>query len=119
MFVLNLPTLKEEYVLCILHPNNINIMKGSVLASRITSAYLFLFFLISIAFQSSEVSAQPDGAALFKAQCAQCHSTGETKVIGPGLKNIHSRRNEAWLLKWIKNSADVIKSGDEYGVKLF
>jgi mono/diheme cytochrome c family protein len=94
-------------------------MKGSVLASRITSAYLFLFFLISIALQGTEASAQPDGAALFKAQCAQCHSTGDNKVIGPGLKNIHSRRNEAWLIKWIKNSSEVIKSGDEYGVKLF
>jgi len=94
-------------------------MKGSVLASRITSAYLFLFLLVSTTLHSSQAAAQPDGAALFKAQCAQCHSTGDNKVIGPGLKNIHSRRPEAWILKWVKNSSAVIKSGDAYAVKIF
>lgn len=89
-------------------------MKGSVLATRIT--FVLLLFSLSI---SDIVQAQPDGAALFKAQCAQCHSTGDNKVIGPGLKNIHTRRNEAWLLPWIKNSQAVIKSGDAYAVKLY
>lgn len=89
-------------------------MKGSVLATRIT--FVLLLFSLSI---SDTLQAQPDGAALFKAQCAQCHSTGDNKVIGPGLKNLHTRRTEAWLLPWIKNSQAVIKSGDAYAVKLY
>jgi cytochrome c2 len=92
-------------------------MKGSVFASKITSVSLSFFFIAIFSFY--DVYAQPDGAALFKSNCAQCHSTGANKIIGPGLKDIHTRRNEAWLLPWIKNSAAVIKSGDEYGVKLF
>ncbi|MGR6088109.1 MAG: c-type cytochrome [Arcticibacter sp.] len=89
-------------------------MKGSVLATRIT--FVLLLFSLSI---PDTLQAQPDGAALFKAQCAQCHSTGDNKVIGPGLKNLHTRRTEAWLLPWIKNSQAVIKSGDAYAVKLY
>jgi len=92
-------------------------MKGRVFASKITSVYVLFFSLIF--FYSPNVSAQPDGAALFKAQCAQCHSTGANKIIGPGLKDVHSRRNEAWLLKWTKNSQAVIKSGDPYAVDLY
>jgi len=92
-------------------------MKGSVFASKITSAFL-LFFVFSF-FAVSEVYAQPDGAALFKSNCAQCHSTGSNKIIGPGLKDVHNRHNEAWLLSWTKNSAAVIKSGDPAAVKLF
>ncbi len=92
-------------------------MKGSVFASKITSVYLIFFSLIF--FSVPDVYAQPDGAALFKAQCAQCHSTGANKVIGPGLKDVHTRRNEEWLIKWTKNSQAVIKSGDEYAVKLY
>ena len=92
-------------------------MKGSVFASKITSVYLIFFSLIF--FSVPDVYAQPDGAALFKAQCAQCHSTGTNKIIGPGLKDIHTRRNEAWLLPWIKNSQAVIKSGDAYAVKIY
>src|SRR5690348_7356335 len=91
-------------------------MKGRVFASKITSVYLFFFSLV---FFASNVYAQPDGAALFKAQCAQCHSTGSNKIIGPGLKDVHSRRNEEWILKWVKNSQSVIKSGDQYAVDLF
>jgi len=91
-------------------------MKGRVFASKITSVYLFFFSLVFI---TSNVYAQPDGAALFKAQCAQCHSTGTNKIIGPGLKDVHTRLKEDWLIKWIKNSSAMIKSGDAYAVEIF
>ncbi|MBK7971477.1 MAG: c-type cytochrome [Bacteroidetes bacterium] len=77
-------------------------MKGSVFTSQVTSVCLIFFALIF--FSVKNVHAQPDGASLFKAQCAQCHSVGSNKVIGPGLKDVHTRRNEEWLLKWTKNS---------------
>lgn len=92
-------------------------MKGSVFASKITSVFL-LFFAITF-FTVPDVYAQPDGAALFKSNCAQCHSTGSNKIIGPGLKDVHNRHNEEWLLKWTKNSQAVVKSGDPVAVKLF
>ncbi|MBL0340293.1 MAG: c-type cytochrome [Bacteroidetes bacterium] len=92
-------------------------MKGSVFASKITSVCLIFFSLFL--FSVHDGNAQPDGAALFKAQCAQCHSVGANKIIGPGLKDVHTRKNEEWLIKWIKNSSAVIKSGDAYGVKLY
>ncbi|MBK9047193.1 MAG: c-type cytochrome [Bacteroidetes bacterium] len=92
-------------------------MKGSVFTSKVTSVCLIFFALIF--FSVKNVHAQPDGASLFKAQCAQCHSVGSNKVIGPGLKDVHTRRNEEWLLKWTKNSQGVIKSGDAYAVKLY
>lgn len=94
-------------------------MKGSVLASRITSAYLFLFFLVSFTLNTGGLFAQADGEALFKAQCAACHSTGDNKVIGPGLKDVHTRKPEAWLIKWIRNSSELIKAGDDYAVKIY
>ena len=92
-------------------------MKGSVFASKITSVYV-LFFALFL-FSSINVYAQPDGAALFKANCAQCHSTGANKIIGPGLKDVHSRRPADWLNKWVKNSSAMIKSGDQYAVDLY
>ncbi|MDQ3050306.1 MAG: c-type cytochrome [Bacteroidota bacterium] len=92
-------------------------MKGRVFASKITSVYLLFFSLVF--FSPTNVHAQPDGAALFKSQCAQCHSTGSNKIIGPGLKDVHNRRNEEWLIKWTKNSQAMIKSGDPYAVELY
>lgn len=96
----------------------INHMKGSVLATRARQFTLVIStLLLLIPFQG--LQAQPDGEALFKSQCAQCHSTGENKVIGPGLKGIHTKQNEAWLISWIRNSQELIKSGDAYAVQIY
>jgi mono/diheme cytochrome c family protein len=67
----------------------------------------------------SPAEAQPNGESLFKANCTSCHVVGDKKVVGPGLKNVHQRRSEAWLLSWIKNSSALIKSGDADAIKVF
>ena len=92
-------------------------MKGSVFASKITSVFLTLFALIFITLTNAY--AQPDGAALFISQCAQCHSVGTNKIIGPGLKDVHTKHNAEWLNKWTKNSQALVKAGDPVAVKLF
>ena len=73
-----------------------------------------LIFMISFSIYSKA----QDGEKLFKVNCSACHALGQ-KLVGPDLIGIHGRRNEEWLLKWIKSSQTVIKSGDEYAVKLF
>ena len=81
----------------------------------------YFAFIISICFLTlfnGSVAFAQDGAALFNANCTTCHAVKE-KVIGPALKGIEQRRSEEWLLKWVKNSQAVIKSGDEYAVKLY
>ncbi len=59
-----------------------------------------------------------EGEKLFKANCTACHAVNK-KVIGPALKGIRQRRDEAWIKAFVKNSTAVIKSGDEYAVKLY
>ena len=85
------------------------------IGSVIFSAFA-LFFLFTLT-----TSAQaPTGEGLFNANCKQCHSTGDNKVVGPGLKGVADRApNEAWIIKWVKNSSALIKSGDEYANKVF
>jgi cytochrome c551/c552 len=83
--------------------------------TRYFSFFVTAFFISLISFN---VSFAQDGEALFKANCTSCHAVKE-KVIGPALKGVSQRRPEDWLLKWVKNSTAVIKSGDEYAVTLF
>lgn len=66
----------------------------------------------------AEASAIAAGDALFKSNCAQCHAVNE-KVVGPALAGITKRRPTSWLVSWVRNSAKVIASGDNYAVKLF
>ncbi|NOZ46733.1 MAG: c-type cytochrome [Chlorobi bacterium] len=77
----------------------------------------FLLFLFVTTFYLP-VNAQPDGEQLFKTNCAVCHKIG-AKLVGPDLMGVNDRHSEEWLLKFIKSSQTVIKSGDEAAVKLF
>ncbi|HEY0029274.1 MAG TPA: c-type cytochrome [Bacteroidia bacterium] len=76
---------------------------------------LFLSFFLSI----NPAFAQPDGEKIFKQNCAVCHSMGDNKITGPGLKGVMTRvPSEEWMLKWIKNNDALIKAGDQYAVKI-
>ncbi len=76
---------------------------------------LALLFILPFAVSAAD----PDGASLFKANCAACHSVGKGKLVGPDLKDIQKRQSEDWLLKWIKSSASLRKSGDAYANEIF
>jgi cytochrome c551/c552 len=59
------------------------------------------------------VQAQPDGAKLFKANCAACHKP-DKDLVGPALQGVTGRweGNEAMLYQWIKNPQKALDSGD-------
>ncbi len=103
-----------------MHSNLINIV--FLMIKRVQQLFLNTTFLASLAIgfvlMPNHVVAQPDGKALFEGNCAACHKV-EGALVGPELKGISDRREEAWLLKWIKNSQELVKSGDKTAVELF
>ncbi len=58
------------------------------------------------------------GKELFNANCAACHKL-DAKATGPALRGVANKYEMSWLYKWIKNSSDLIKSGDPQAVKVF
>ena len=68
---------------------------------------------------SASISAQDDGATLFKSTCAACHTVGKGRLVGPDLANVHNRKSEDWIMTFIRSSQSVINGGDEYAVALF
>lgn len=79
---------------------------------------LLLFSVLSFAGKSAYSQTAAEGQKLFSASCTSCHAINE-KVVGPALKDVQKRRDEAWLLKWIKNSQALIKSGDATANQLY
>ncbi len=80
------------------------------------SVFLFsalLAFTLSLGAQTVE-----EGKALFSSTCTSCHAIND-KVVGPALKDAHKRHDEAWMLKWIRNSQAMVKAGDPAAVALF
>jgi len=60
-----------------------------------------------------------NGEELFKKNCSVCHLIGGGKLVGPDLQGVTEKREHDWIVKFIKNSQEVIKSGDPVAVKLY
>lgn len=58
------------------------------------------------------------GKELFNTLCAACHKL-DAKSTGPALRGVADRHDRAWIYKWVRNSSEMIKSGDAAAVKLF
>ncbi|MBT8256796.1 MAG: c-type cytochrome [Bacteroidia bacterium] len=58
------------------------------------------------------------GEALFKANCASCHQLYK-KRTGPALFGVGDKYDRDWLYTWIKNSQEMVKSGDAQAVAIF
>lgn len=76
-----------------------------------------VFFLVSGNSASAQDIAAGEGN--FKQICAACHRIGGGQLVGPDLANIDQRRPEDWIIKFVKSSQSVVKSGDKYADSLF
>jgi mono/diheme cytochrome c family protein len=88
-----------------------------------TSLLSFTLLLITFISSAQEISTDPaaiaEGQALFNANCKTCHRVHE-KLIGPALESVYDRAPSIdWIKSFVKNSAAVIASGDEYAVARF
>ncbi len=90
----------------------------SKLLFRSLKRSLFGVFFCLLIIQSVYSQSADAGKPHFQV-CAACHTIGGGKLIGPDLKDIGDQRDEAWLIKFIQNSQEVIQSGDEVAVQLF
>lgn len=59
-----------------------------------------------------------DAAAFFRQNCASCHTIGGGRLVGPDLKNVSQRQDEAWLVDFIVNPQGLLAADDPYALKL-
>ncbi|MFY0625176.1 MAG: c-type cytochrome [Reichenbachiella sp.] len=103
------------------YPKKENYVRKSLL----TLSFIFSVFFAQYGALAQDADGIPvdeaviaSGEKLFKANCTVCHSIND-KVVGPALRDVHKRRDVAWITAFVQNSAKVIKSGDAYAVKLY
>jgi cytochrome c2 len=78
--------------------------------------------LLSILVSSFAAPTRADSSEpvqLFNRRCTSCHTYGKGIRVGPDLKGVTERRQRPWLLKFIRSSQGVIKSGDAVARGLF
>ena len=93
-------------------------MKSAINKIASKSRVLMTAFAIAlISFVSFDANAAT-GEELWQ-KCMACHATSDKVLSGPGLLGVTERRSEEWLFKWIRNSQELIDSGDEDAVGIF
>lgn len=104
-------------------------MSFKILQNRFSRLTLLVLLTLSFTFTESIADTAPaaggadpavvaKGKELFEGNCTACHAVHKVKV-GPALKDIKKRRDIAWIKKFVRNSQNVIKSGDAYAVALY
>ncbi len=77
------------------------------------------FMAFSFMFIRPAVAGAIEGESTFKMLCVACHTIGGGRLVGPDLKDVHERREQEWLISFIKSSQTLIKNGDPQAVQLF
>jgi cytochrome c553 len=83
--------------------------------NRVVLYFLFFGAILS----GIESQAQTPEAEKNFQVCKACHNIDGPKLIGPSLAGVTERRTTEWLIKFIRNSQEVIQSGDPIAVQLF
>lgn len=94
-----------------------NNKKGSNYCAVFFIAALLLIVANTVCYASG--ADQLEGAAYFKQLCVACHTINGGILVGPDLANVHERRSDEWLQKFIKSSQTFINSGDPDAVAVF
>ena len=82
---------------------------------KVFLAVLIFSFSLNISAQEIDIA---KGKSLFNANCASCHKLNKN-LVGPALKGVSAKYDKDWLYSWIKNSAALIKSGDDQAVAIY
>ena len=91
-----------------------NLFKSLVSPLALNSFFVLLISL-NISAQDIDIA---KGKSLYNANCASCHKLNK-KLIGPALKGVSAKYDKEWLYAWIKNSAAMIKAGDEQAIAIY
>ena len=56
---------------------------------------------------------------LFRSQCGACHTIGQGDKVGPDLSGVTTRRERAWLERYLAEPEKVLREGDPIATALF
>src|SRR5687767_3458580 len=80
-----------------------------------------IFLIASFLIASLTALAAPpaeEGKAIFAARCASCHNVNKS-LTGPGLAGNSDRRSMDWIVRVVRSSQTLVKTGDKEAVAVF
>ncbi len=75
--------------------------------------------IVWLLFQSFLLKGQSTGEELFNSTCKACHTINGGRLIGPDLAGINEKREQDWLIQFIRASQKMVSAGDSLAITLF
>ena len=82
-------------------------------------ASFFLTFAITNTDHLARAAETAEAKKIFNQRCSACHTFGRGVKVGPDLKGVTQRRARPWLLRFVRSSQTVVRSGDATAQALF
>ena len=79
--------------------------------------FMSTLILVGLILSTSVLAFDPP--TYFEKKCMSCHTVGKGDDVGPDLKDVHKKRDRAWLIRFIKESQSMIEEGDALANELF
>lgn len=89
--------------------------KGEFMIHRGVVGFLVV---VGMLFVSRMAVTQESGKSIFQTKCAACHTVGGGRLIGPDLKGVTTRRDPAWLKRWMREPDKMLSEGDPIATQL-
>ncbi len=77
-----------------------------------------VFMLVLCLVPINHGNAAASGQQIFQSLCTACHTIGKGKLIGPDLAGVTARREEAWLIRQIKEPDRLLAEKDPIATQL-
>ena len=91
----------------------------SITKESTVNIWFFIILITLTVYLSQLTFPQTPGESIFTKTCQACHTIGKGRLVGPDLKDVHIRRTEDWIIKFIKSSQGMVNSGDADAAAIF
>jgi protein SCO1 len=75
--------------------------------------------MVSYAEGAKDFKAPEQGEYMFRTRCAACHTVGKGDSIGPDLAGLTSRREKAWVARYLREPETMLAEKDPIATALF
>lgn len=77
-----------------------------------------LTLVLMIQLSPADAQTADEGSGIFESKCAACHTIGDGALVGPDLEGVTTRREAAWLTRWIAEPDLMLAEGDPIATQL-
>ena len=80
--------------------------------------FSFVCMLMGCMLSPYALASVEQGKTVYQQKCVACHTIGKGQLVGPDLKGVTTKRDRAWLVRWIVEPDKMLAEGDALATQM-